>query len=130
MTHEFDAEVHVTVGGWLEGLVGAVAAIAAQAGTQALIQTSEGQATLDAFKKAAEMMLKARAGVSEAQTKVANVVALADQGDPAGKQGAALLKLANDLAKKQEVKATVGHERSINAELDVNVGVEVYDWGW
>jgi hypothetical protein len=118
---------------WFAKLVSTVAATAAKVGTQALIQTSGGQVTLDAFAKAGEMVLKARAGDAAQQAKVATVAALADTGDPAAKQGAALLQLVNDLVKRQEQKAAptaLGCETPINAELDVGSGVETYDWGW
>ena len=110
---------------WFTKLIG----VAKQAG--ALIQTSEGKATVDAFKKAGEMVLKARKGDTTEQGKIQNIATLADQGDPSAKQGVALLQSANDLAKQHEAQAAaVGGdiERPMNAELDATD--DAYDWGW
>lgn len=126
MSNEFDADV--VVGGWFDSVV----AMVAKAGVNALVQTSEGPASLDAFKAAGAMILKARAGDALQQGKVAAVAFLADQGDPAAKQGNALLQLVNGLAKQVEGKsAVVGVE--FDVEQDVTDGLAVdasYDWGW
>jgi len=114
---------------WFSNLCGKIKSVAGIAG--AFIQTSEGKATLDAFKKAGEMVLKARKGDKQEQAKIQNVAAQADQGDPAAKQGVALLQMTNDLAKQQEAQAApaaVGIERPMNAELDATN--DAYDWGW
>ena len=111
---------------WFTKLIG----VAKRAG--ALIQTSEGKATVDAFKKAGEMVLKARKGDTTEQGKIQNIATLADQGDPSAKQGVALLQSANDLAKQHEAQAAAAQvgsvERPMNAELDATD--DAYDWGW
>jgi hypothetical protein len=130
----FDAETAVVGGwGWLKKVVGAVE----QVGT-AYLQTSQGNVpvTGDALKKAGEMVLGARGGDQSLQDKIKAIAALADRGDPAGKQAAGVLEMMNNLAKKYEAKAPVGAaaavgetlmERDINAELDTG---DAYDWGW
>jgi hypothetical protein len=131
-----DVTVDVGGWGWLKKIVGAVE----QVGT-AYLQTSQGNVpvTGDALKKAGEMVLGARGGDQSLQDKIKAIAALADRGDPAGKQAAGVLEMMNNLAKKYEAKAPAGAaavgvgggetlmERDINADLDTG---DAYDWGW
>ena len=124
-----DVSVDVGGWGWLKKVAGAVEKVG-----MAYLQTSQGDVpvTGDALKKAGEMVLGAHGGDTGLQDKIKAIAALADRGDPAGKQAAGVLEVMNELAKKQEARApaaAVGERLeapSVNADLDV----DAYDWGW
>ena len=125
VAEQFDAET-VVVGGWFGNLFSKIKKAAG--GALALIQTKDGVASVDALKKAADMVTAARGGDKEQQQKIEAVADSAARGDPAAKQATGLLQMANDLAKKAEAQGKTAAE--IYAPVDGSKAGIGYSWDW